>query len=99
MSSTRGLVTAAALRYHSGSAAPSLVAKGTGQVALEVIRRARLAGVPIHQSPELVGLLMQVDLDRDIPPALYLAAAEVLAWANTLEGGEFREPSDAERAP
>jgi flagellar biosynthesis protein len=85
MSSTRGLITAAALRYESHSHAPAVVAKGGGLVAEEIIRRARLAGVPVHQSPELVSLLMQVDLDREIPPELYLAVAELLAWASTLE--------------
>jgi flagellar biosynthesis protein len=39
----------------------------------------------VHQSPELVGLLMQVDLDAHIPPQLYLAVAELLAWLYRLE--------------
>jgi flagellar biosynthesis protein len=42
----------------------------------------------VHESPELVGLLMQVDLDSHIPPQLYLAIAELLAWLYALEGGE-----------
>ncbi|MBM3396345.1 MAG: flagellar protein, partial [Betaproteobacteria bacterium] len=38
-----------------------------------------------HESPELVSLLMQVDLDDHIPPQLYRAVAELLAWLYRLE--------------
>jgi flagellar biosynthesis protein len=65
--------------------APRVAAKGGGLVAEEIVARARAAGVPIHESRELVALLMQVDLDQHIPPALYLAVAEVLAWVYRLE--------------
>jgi len=34
-----------------------------------------------------VSLLMQVDLDSRIPPALYQAVAELLAWLYRLENG------------
>ena len=80
---------AAALAYaHADSRArqaPRVTAKGSGLVAEEIIERARAAGVPIHESRELVSLLMQVDLDQHIPPALYIAVAEVLAWVYRLE--------------
>ncbi len=62
-----------------------MAAKGAGLVAEQIIERAREAGVPIHESRELVSLLMQVDLDQHIPPALYIAVAEVLAWVHRLE--------------
>jgi flagellar biosynthesis protein len=78
---------AVALAYRDGDAAPRVVAKGRGLLAEEIIRRAREAGVYVHESPELVGLLMQVDLDRHIPPALYLAIAELLAWLYRTERG------------
>jgi flagellar biosynthesis protein len=41
--------------------------------------------VYVHESPELVALLMQVDLERHIPPQLYIAVAELLAWLYRLE--------------
>jgi flagellar biosynthesis protein len=72
--------TAVALRYGEGDPAPVVVAKGRGLVADEIVRRAREAGIFVHDSRELVALLMQVDLDARIPPALYLAVAELLAW-------------------
>src|SRR5215510_2124587 len=71
---------AVALAYRAGDSAPRVVAKGRGLIAEDIIRRAREAGVYVHESPELMGLLLQVDLDRHIPPALYLAIAELLAW-------------------
>jgi flagellar biosynthesis protein len=44
-----------------------VVAKGRGLLAQAIIERARDAGVYVHESPELVALLMQVDLDQRIP--------------------------------
>ncbi len=79
---------AVALTYTAGDAAPRVVAKGRGLIAREIIERAREAGVFVHESPELVGLLMQVDLDERIPPALYVAVAELLAWLYRLENGD-----------
>lgn len=79
--------SAVALSYETGAAAPRVVAKGRGLVADAIIARAREAGVFVHESPELVGLLMQVDLDAHIPPQLYVAVAELLAWIYRLERG------------
>jgi len=77
---------AAALQYEPGAdRAPRVVAKGQGPVAQEIIRRARENGVAVHESRELVAALMQFELDQQIPPALYIAVAEVLAWAYGLE--------------
>ncbi|MEL5848310.1 MAG: EscU/YscU/HrcU family type III secretion system export apparatus switch protein [Candidatus Igneacidithiobacillus chanchocoensis] len=81
---------AAALRYRPGEAAPTLVAKGQGLLAEQIIATAEAAGVYVHQSRELVSLLMQLDLDREIPPKLYQAVAELLAWVYRLES-EYAE--------
>ncbi len=78
---------AVALTYAPEDGAPRVVAKGRGLIAEEIIERARSAGVYVHESPELVALLMQVDLDARIPPALYVAVAELLAWLYRLEQG------------
>jgi flagellar biosynthesis protein len=79
------LRAAVALAYAENDPAPKVVAKGRGLVAQAIIDRARAAGIFVHDSPELVGLLMQVDLDRHIPAQLYVAVAEVLAWIYRLE--------------
>ncbi len=77
--------TAVALRYADGDAAPVVVAKGRGALADEIVRRAREAGVFVHESRDLVALLMQVDLDARIPPSLYIAIAELLAWMHRVD--------------
>jgi flagellar biosynthesis protein len=79
---------AVALAYAAGSAAPTVVAKGRGLVAEQIIERAREAGVFVHESKELVSLLMEVDLDGQIPPALYRAIAELLAWLYHIESAQ-----------
>lgn len=76
---------AVALAYAPGDAAPRVVAHGRGLIAEEIIARARENGVYVHESPELVTLLMQVDLDDHIPPQLYVAIAELLAWLYQVE--------------
>ena len=76
---------AVALAYTAGEAAPRVVAKGRGLLAEQIISRAREHGVYVHESPELVSLLLQIDLDQRIPPQLYLAVAELLAWIYRLE--------------
>lgn len=80
---------AAALSYKQGYYAPVVVAKGSGIMAEAIIACAREAGVYVHESPELVTLLMQVDLDEQIPPELYRAVAEVLVWLYKMEGKKF----------
>jgi len=79
---------AVALAYGAGDAAPKVVAKGQGLVAEQIIARAANAGVFVHESKELVALLMQVDLDSQIPPGLYRAIAELLAWLYHIESAQ-----------
>ncbi|XYJ11643.1 EscU/YscU/HrcU family type III secretion system export apparatus switch protein [Telluria sp. B2] len=79
---------AVALAYAAGSSAPTVVAKGQGLVAEHIIERAREAGVFVHESKELVSLLMDIDLDGQIPPALYRAIAELLAWLYHIESAQ-----------
>ena len=82
---------AVALAYDPDDGAPRVIAKGRGLLAEEIIARAQAAGVFVHESPELVSLLMQVDMDARIPPELYLAVAELLAWLYRLEQGEAHD--------
>lgn len=79
---------AVALAYQSGDAAPKVVAKGRGLIADEIIARAKDHGIAVHESKELVALLMQVELDQHIPPALYRAVAELLAWLYHVEAAQ-----------
>jgi flagellar biosynthesis protein len=76
---------AVAMAYQAKDGAPRVVAKGGGITAEAIISLARENGVYVHQSPELVNLLMQIDLDSEIPPELYQAVAEILAWLYELD--------------
>jgi len=80
---------AVALAYQSGASAPKVVARGRGIIAQAIIDRAKEHGIFVHESSDLVGLLMQVELDEHIPPELYLAVAELLAWIYRLEHKEI----------
>ena len=84
---------AVALAYREDEGAPRVVAKGRGLLAQTILERAKEAGVYVHESPELVALLMQVDLDSRIPPQLYVAVAELLAWLYRLEQGGTAQPA------
>ncbi len=90
---------AVALHYAQDQGAPRVVAKGRGLLAEEIIERARTAGVFVHESPDLVNLLMQVDLDDSIPPELYVAVAELLAWLYRLEHGGVETGPAAPASP
>ena len=83
------LPRAVALSYDEsdsiGGLAPRVVASGLGAIAEAIIARAREFDIPVHESRELVAALMSFDLDQRIPPALYVAVAEVLAWAYRIE--------------
>jgi flagellar biosynthesis protein len=76
---------AIALTYKEGQYAPQVVAKGSGVTAEAIIACAREAGIYVHEAPELVSLLMRIDIDQFIPPELYYAVAELLAWIYWLE--------------
>lgn len=83
--------SAVALSHSAKDMTPIVVAKGYGVGAESIVRIARENGLYVHSSPDLVKLLMQVDLDARIPPQLYLAVAEVLAWLHQLEASPVTE--------
>ncbi|MGI6091452.1 MAG: flagellar biosynthesis [Veillonellaceae bacterium] len=71
---------AIALSYNAKNAAPKVVAKGSGYIADKIVFSAKQNSVPIYQNKTLAGMLMAVDIDREIPPELYQAVAEILAY-------------------
>ena len=77
---------AVALRYDGDSdAAPRVVAKGTGRLALRIRRAAEGAGVRVVRDRPLARALYLVPVEAEIPEALYTAVAEVLAWIESRE--------------
>jgi len=78
---------AVALRYDEKSAAPVCVAKGLDHLALKIREKAREAGVPILERPELArALYRSVNVEEAIPHDLYQAVAQVLAFVYRLRG-------------
>lgn len=72
---------AVALRYREHEdTAPKVVAKGEGAIAQKIREIAHDAGIPLHRDDALVELLAQIEIDREIPPELYGAIAELLSW-------------------
>jgi flagellar biosynthetic protein FlhB len=79
---------AVALRYDNALMnAPRLVAKGSGEIAKRIKELAESHDVPIVENKDLAqSLYSMVELDQEIPPILYQAVAEVLAYIYKLKG-------------
>jgi len=78
---------AVALTYDSEkSSVPKLVAKGVDSLAARIRDTAREHGVPIVENPPLARTLHQLPLDARIPPELYKAVAELIAFVWRLNG-------------
>jgi flagellar biosynthesis protein len=72
---------AVALRYdNQKDRAPRVVAKGKGCLADKIIDVAREHDIPLHQDENLVQVLEALEVETEIPPELYRAVAEVLAF-------------------
>jgi flagellar biosynthesis protein len=81
---------ATALHYQQGDRAPRVTATGSGLVAERIVEAAREAGVPIRSDPALAEALAKLELDADVPEALWTAVAETLAWAYKLDADAAR---------
>ena len=72
---------AVALKYETEKdSAPRVVAKGRDLIAEKIIETAKAHNVPLYEDKNLVQVLEALDLDTEIPPELYRAVAEVLAF-------------------
>lgn len=76
---------AVALHY-DGKNAPTVIAKGAGEIARQILALAEQHNIPLHEDPELIALLAQLDLGEEIPENLYRAVAQVIAFAYFLSG-------------
>jgi flagellar biosynthesis protein len=85
---------AVALAYEINSAAPRITGQGEGFVADAILAKAKEMGIPTRTEPELVEFLMQLKLNELVPPKLYAAVAEVLAWAYELDGKTVPNPNN-----
>lgn len=81
----KNLKSAVALKYHSETdVVPKVTAKGEGLVAERIIELAKENQVTIKEDPDLVEILSQVDINKEIPPSVYKVVAELLAFVYKL---------------
>ena len=72
---------AVALQYNKETSnAPKVTAKGEGKIADNIIKIAKENDIPIQEDKELVEMLSKIELDKEIPPNLYKAVAEVFSF-------------------
>ena len=78
---------AVALRYDKDKdAAPRVIAKGRGDIAKKIIEIADANNLPLYEDKNLIQILEALELETEIPPELYRAVAEVLAFVYRLNG-------------
>ena len=83
---------AAAISYNpEKDRAPQLVAAGQGLVAEKILEIARAFNVPVREDRNLVHLLEALEINSDIPEALYRVVAEVLVYIYRLDN-EYDAP-------
>jgi len=77
---------AVALRYDvDRDKAPLILASGRGNSAGEILRIAEENKIPLYEDPELAKLLSKLEMDTEIPAALYTLVAEVLFFVYKLD--------------
>ena len=86
MSDTRQTKPLAVALQYDGEAAPRVTAKGEDSIAEQIIELARRHGIPMQENQPLASALARVELGDEIPEALYLAVAQVIAFAYQLSG-------------
>ena len=80
---------AVALKYdQTRDRTPSVAAKGKGETAERIIAIAKELGIPIREDANLVEVLSRLDMEEEIPPELYKAVAEILAFIYRVNQGE-----------
>ncbi|MFO7749081.1 MAG: EscU/YscU/HrcU family type III secretion system export apparatus switch protein [Desulfobacteraceae bacterium] len=82
---------AVALGYEAKkAAAPKVVAKGEGTIARRIIEIAEEHDIPVKDDPDLIEVLSKLDIDEEIPPEIYVAVAELLAFVYSVNSKKER---------
>jgi len=77
--------SAVSLQYKKGiNTAPKVTAKGQGWMAEKIIKMAQERSIPIREDKDLLNLLSEIDVGREVPESLYKVVAELLAWVYQL---------------
>lgn len=90
MNEISDLQKAVALLY-DGENAPKVTATGSGDVAEEIIALAKEHEVPLFENAELLRLLASLQLGDEIPEALYLSVAQIIAFAYKIQGKNIKD--------
>jgi flagellar biosynthesis protein len=77
---------AAVALFYDGKTTPRVTAKGQGHIAEEILALARTHNIPMYEDAALASLLARIELGEKIPEKLYVAVAEVIAFAYRLSG-------------
>lgn len=80
--------------FYDGETAPRLTAKGNHDIAEKILAIAAEHNIPIREEPDLVNVLSRIKLGDEVPKELYLAVAEIIAFAYMLKG---KMPTPANR--
>lgn len=87
---------AVALKYDiQENEAPVVIASGQGLIAERMQETARSAGVPVHEDHSLAALLAGLAAGTEIPPELYQAVAQVIAYVWLLDRDRLKTEGDA----
>ena len=77
--------SAISLQYQKEiNSAPKITARGEGWVAEKIIEIAQERNIPIREDKDLLNLLSEIDIGREVPESLYKVVAELLAWVYQL---------------
>ena len=80
---------AAALSYNEATDnAPKIVAKGKGDIADNIIKIAQNNKIPIKKDEDLIELLSQIEINKEIPTNLYKAVAEIFSFIYDISNKE-----------
>ena len=81
---------AVALKYDiNKDNAPKITAKGKGETASNIIKIAKEKNIPIKKDEDLIELLSQIDIDKEIPDSMYKAVAEIFSFIYDLSNKEI----------
>jgi flagellar biosynthesis protein len=59
---------------------------GSKMIAQQILNKAKREGVPTSEDNELMGLLMQVDVDKAVPELAFSVLGELASWVSRLDG-------------
>lgn len=78
-------VKVAAVSYKAGMAAPTVVAKGQGKVAENILEEASKHDIPVYKDRQLATLLTEIELGEQIPEELYDLVAQILVFVSDVD--------------